>query len=298
MTAQETETAWGPLAEPIHDGEPDDPRPYRDNAFLSFWDRERGLSGITHVSTSPNAEGRRARVTVRLENSDEEVIEPLDPGTFASESITVDLDTGFEIDTPRISGRIEMTPLHALAPYSGDNAPKEFSLDRDHPLMHYQRAAKVTGRLRVDATEVEVDGFGFRDRTWGFREESSSVEEYYGAMWVFDEFAISAMRLRGQDGREAVIGWVLHADGTRTDVVDTAMIRDASGLFAAEELTLAGGEKLTVRSEGRAATFWCPMGWERSGPVLSAYDQFDTLRTDRGDLGFGLLEQGIVRRLP
>jgi hypothetical protein len=39
------------------------------------------------------------------------------------------------------------------------------------------------------------------------------------------------------------------------------------------------------------------MGWERSGPTLSAYDEFCALRTADGAVGFGLVEQGIVKRL-
>ena len=67
---------WGPLAQPLHADIPDDPRPWRDNAFLCFWDPAKRLTGVMHISASPNAAGgRRARVSVRLGNSTVEVIE-------------------------------------------------------------------------------------------------------------------------------------------------------------------------------------------------------------------------------
>src|SRR5690349_4800511 len=70
--------SWGPLAQPLHAEVPDDPRPWRDNAFLCFWDPAKRLTGVMHVSASPNATGgRRARVSVRLGNATVEVLEPL-----------------------------------------------------------------------------------------------------------------------------------------------------------------------------------------------------------------------------
>jgi hypothetical protein len=294
--SMDTTADWGPLARPIHHDIPDGSRPWRDNAFLCFWDPARELSGVMHVSTSPNAEGRRARVSVKLGTTSVEVIEPLDPGTWNSASISFDPNAGFTIDSPQVSGEVRTTPLYALANFAGDASPVVFGLDRENPLSHFQRGAAVTGHLVVDGQEVEVNGHAFRDRTWGFRDESSSLDEYYGWMWVFDGFAVAAFRLLGQDGSDSTLGYVLTDDGT-TDVIAASITRDASGLFAATEMELADGRRIGVRNMGRHSSFWCPMGWERSGPVLSAYDEFCALRTDDGTKGFGMIEQGITRRL-
>jgi hypothetical protein len=300
MTVSETTiTSWGPLAQPLHTDIPDDPRPWRDNAFFCFWDAERQLSGMMHISASPNADGgRRARVSVKLASESIEVIEQLGFSTWDSESITFDPHAGFVVDSPRLSGSLRSVPLHPLAVFAGESAPKAFSLDSEHPLHHYQRSALVTGRLTVNGTTVEVDGFGYRDRTWGFRDESSSVEEYYGTMWVFPEFSVSALRLLGRDGRTATLGYVLGADGATVGVTGMSMVRDGAGLFIASRIDTADGNALDVRLQDRVATFWCPMGHEeQAGPTLSAYDEFGHLRTEDGLAGFGLLEQGITRKL-
>jgi len=293
-TALET-TGWGPLSEPVHTDIPAADRPWRDNAFLSFWDPARGVCGTLHTSTSPNAEGRRARFSVQCGGTSVELMEPLEPGTFTSESITFDASAGFTVDSPRVQAEITMTPFRALADYTGDRAPKAFSLDQDRPLMHYQRAATVTGRITLDGHTTEIEGTGFRDRTWGFRDESASVSEYFGYMWVFPSVAITSMRLLGGDGSDATLGFFLTDEAA--PVQKMSLTRDASGLFAASELILADGHTLNVRATGRPAGFWCPMGWERTGPVLSAYDEFCNLRTADGEEGFGLIEQGIVKRL-
>lgn len=298
MTETLTDTSWGPLAQPLHAEVPDDPRPWRDNAFLCFWDPAKRLTGVMHVSTSPNASGgRRARVSVRLGDATAEIIEPLALATWSSESITFDPDAGFQVDGPGISGSLSFAPLHALAVFLGESAPKAFSLDAEHPLHHYQRSARVHGRLTVHGQTVEVDGFGYRDRTWGFREESASVAEYYGCMWVFPEFSVSAIRLLGQDGKIATIGFVCDVEGT-VPVTGMSIVRDAAGLFLAMRIDRRDGAAVEARLVERYGTFWCPMGLEeQAGPTLSAYDEWHSIRTADGVEGFGLLEQGITRQL-
>lgn len=299
MSDTQSATTWGPLAQPLHTDVPDDPRPWRENAFFCFWDPAQELTGIMHISASPNAKGgRRARVSVRLGAETFEVIEPLGFDTFDSDSITFAPDSGFTIDSPQLSGTIAGTPLHPLAVFAGETAPEAFSLDTEHPIHHYQQSAKVTGELTVGGRTVTVDGHGYRDRTWGFRDESSSVEEYYGTMWVFPGFSISALRLLGRDGRAATLGYKLGADGSIEDVTGMSLVRDGAGLFLSTRIETAGGEPLDVELEERLATFWCPMGEERQdGATLSAYDELGRLRTADGVEGFGLLEQGIIRKL-
>ncbi|MCW3013487.1 MAG: hypothetical protein JWO02_579 [Solirubrobacterales bacterium] len=299
MTQTDAATSWGPLAQPLHTNVPDDPRPWRENAFFCFWDPAQDLTGIMHISASPNAKGgRRARVSVQLGAESHEVIETLGFDTFDSESITFHPESGFTIDSPTISGTISGTPLHARAVFAGETAPEAFSLDREHPIHHYQQSARVTGELTIGGRTITVDGHGYRDRTWGFRDESSSVEEYYGTMWVFPDFALSALRLLGRDGRAATLGYKLGADGSSEAVTAMSLVRDGAGLFVATRIETAGGELLDISLQERRATFWCPMGEERQdGATLSAYDELGRLRTADGVEGFGLLEQGITRKL-
>jgi hypothetical protein len=292
MTTVEA-TDWGPLSEPIHNEIPDGAPPWRDNAFLAFWDPGSDLVGTLHTSTSPNAEGRRARFSVQSGGTTVELVEELEPGSFSSDSITFSAGAEFSIASPRVSGQVTTAPLFPLADYTGDKSPEAFSLDKRQPLMHYQRAATVTGRLEIDGKAVTIDGHGFRDRTWGYRDESSSVAEYFGFMFVFPSFALTTMKLRGASGGEMVLGNVL-ADGA-TVVDEASMTRDASGLFAATEVKVADGRSISIRGVERRAGFWCPMGWERTGPTLSAFDEFLTIRTGDGEEGFGMVEQGILK---
>ena len=296
MTTTVQTTDWGPLSEPVHTDVPSTDRPWRDNAFVCFWDPERDVVGTLHTSTSPNAEGRRARFSLQSGGTTVELVEELEPGSFSSASVSFEAGASFSVHSERVEAVVTTTPLHALADYTGDRAPMAFSLDKDQPLMHYQRAATVKGRVTLDGTTIELDGTGFRDRTWGFRDESSSVAEYYGLMWVFPELTVTSMRLLGEDGKLATLGYFL-TDENATPVKDMTLTRDASGLFAAARVEPETGPAIDVRATGRPAGGWCPMGWERPGPTVSAYDEFCNLRASDGREGFGLIEQGILKRV-
>ena len=290
-TVQSTE--WGPLSEPIHTDIPDGARPWRDNAFVAFWDADRDVVGTLHTSTSPNAEGRRARFSVQTAGRTIELMEDLEPGSFSSESISFNAGAEFSISSDRVQGTITTTPLFALADYTGDRSPEAFSLDKEQPLMHYQRAATATGELVIDGQPIAIDGNAFRDRTWGYRDESASVAEYFGCWFILPSLAVTSMKLRGASSAEMVLGNVLEEKAT---VISSASLaRDASGLFAATSIETVDGRTLELRLAERRAGFWCPMGIERTGPTLSAFDEFFTVRTPDGEEGFGMCEQGILK---
>src|SRR5437016_5702647 len=254
-------STWGPLAEPIHtEPLPAGRPPFRDNAYLAFWDRAGEVQGVFHVSTSPNAEGRRARFSLAAGGlRPVEVVEPLEPGAFDSPSIGFDLDQRITVDAPGLRGELRCTPRFALADYSnGSIIPP---LVPGEPLQHFQRAAFVEGRFTVGGREVVVDGFGMRDRTWGYRDESVSIAEYIAVIALFDDFAVTSMRFLGADGADRTEGYRL-ADAAEA-VAAMGITRDASGLLAAAHLTMADGRPLELRVAGRLGGFWVPMGWER-----------------------------------
>ena len=285
---------WGPLAEPVHHDVVDE-RPWRDNAYLCFWDPTHDLYGALHVSTSPNAEGRRARLTVHVGDRMEQIVESVEPGTVSSKSITFDFGDRFMVDGPTLSGELVWSPRFALADYTGDRAPAGFEYDVKEPLAHYQRAAAVTGNLRVADTDYKVQGEGVRDRTWGFRDESLNLRETIGFFWVFPDYAISAFRVMLTNGTEKLQGYRLTSAGA--DPVERFSIRrDAMGLFAGTEIGFEDGSSTDVRADRRGGHF-SPMGTERTGPTHSAYDEFSVLRRADGVTGFGMIEQGVVRQM-
>jgi hypothetical protein len=286
------DATWGPLAEPLHTGAagPDDP-PWRENAFFSFWDRDRAVAGAVHVSTSPNAEGRRARASIAIGAVAAETIEPLEPMCVTSETIAVDLAGGVRVDGSELRADLAYAPRFTPADYCGFLAP----LAGLPPLAHWQQGAEVTGWVEVAGTRVPVAGQGFRDRTWGYRDESRMFVEYLAAGLCFEAFDLTLIKQLDAGGAVATGGYVL---GTAArPVVDLALVRSAAGLARTVTVTLADGEPLKLAVAAPTAGFWVPMGPERAGPTLSAYDEFVPVDAGLHGTGFGSFEHGILRRL-
>ncbi|MFC7504976.1 DUF7065 domain-containing protein [Nocardioides sp. CPCC 206347] len=301
-TASPAATLWGPLAEPIHNDEagPGDPV-WKDNGYLSFWDVERQVFGTFHVSTSPNGTGaRRARCSVLLGGEGGrvvEVIEDLEPGTFTSQSISFGLDGTITVDHPDLVARLQNSPIHQPADYSTtDLIP---ALVPGKPLQHFQQACRLVGTFDAVGVQYDVDGFGMRDRTWGFRDESAQWAEYAGLVGVFDggddQVFVTAMKFLGTDGVMKADGFVIDADGSHS-ITEIGFRRTAAAQFLAGTLTLADGSVRVVTLTDRLAGFFVPMGAETDGPAFGTYDDFMQLELD-GGTGAGFFEQGIVHRV-
>ncbi|ASR01234.1 hypothetical protein [Gordonia rubripertincta] len=288
-------TAWGPLAEPLHDDAagPSDPI-WKDNAYLSYWDVERRIFGSFHFSTSPNGDGaRRARCSLLVGGDEIEIIEPLDRGSYAGESLTFGLDGTITVDHPELQAQFVNAPLHT---------PADFSLHElipplvpGKPLQHFQQACTMRGTIELRGSRVEVDGFGMRDRTWGFRDEAAQWAEYAGLVAVFGDSFLSVMKFLGMDGTLATDGYLIDATGSR-HIEDVTFRRTAAAQFLAARFTLEDGQEHTCVMRHRDAGFFVPMGAETEGPAFGTYDDFMTLELD-GSPGAGFFEQGIVHRV-
>lgn len=286
---------WGALATPVTTDRPAVDLPWRDNAFYGVWDHATHVYGAFHVSTSPNAEGRRARASVSLDGRVVEVVEPLEPGSFRSESITFELDGRLTVRAPGLEVDLELEPHCRPVDYSGSGVFPGAS--DDHPMQHWQSGATVTGRVVVGGESRTLGGHGFRDRTWGFRDETAAIREYTaGVLQYGDDAMLSLMKFLRPDGRLLLEGRLLGRDGVE-HVTAIDVVRDAAGLLSALEIVV-DGRGVTLRRTDRVAGFWVPMGPDgRRGPVMAAYDEYSHFVADDGTAVFGLVEHGVVRTL-
>lgn len=288
---------WGELAHQIRQDHPGtDKPPWKDNAYVCFWDPSTAVYGIVHVSTSPNAEGRRARASFSVNGRVAEVVEELDAGTWTSASISFDPQGHITVRTPEIDATLDLALRGPYADYTASGIVPALVEGEEAP-QHFQGAVTVAGTVRVDNVETDVDGIGMRDRTWGFRDESAQFPEYYGIIIDVGGRMLTIMKFARADGGSVTDGFVL-SDGDPVPASEiTGLRRDPAGLFAAATVTTATGETLSLRMTRRLAGFWVPMGWEREGPTMSSYDELIEVTTSDGQIGHGLVEQGIVRRL-
>jgi hypothetical protein len=282
------------LSRPIHELTlPSGSPPWRDNAFLLFWDPKADIYGSAHVSTSPNAEGRRARFSLTVAGETVEIVEPLAPNSFASESLTFDVQNNqVRVRSAQVSADLELRPRFAVADYAASGIFP--SVDPSSAVQHYQQGLTATGKIRLPDRAVTVDAHGLRDRTWGYRDESVSIQEYVALVASFPDHTLTVMRMLAADGSDRMEGYRL--TDTAEPLKGFGVTRDAAGFFVEGHLASASTE-FDMRAVDRRAGFWVPMGALRRAPAIRAYDEFVALRTSDGDNGFGVVEQAVVHRL-
>jgi hypothetical protein len=284
------------MGHPIREDKPDAPFAWRDNAYLGFWDATNDVYGSVHVSTSPNAEGRRARASVSVRGRSVELVEELAPGTFAGEHIDFGLDGRIRVAAHDLVLDVRMSPRSPVADYSTGGVLSD--LVPDEPLQHLQQAVRVDGEVTVAGRAFEqatIRGRGLRDRTWGYRDESVSMHEFAFLMVGLPDRDISVIKFLHGDGTTKAHGFVL--EDTATEFHSLDLTWDASGQVSAADLEFGDGGTLTLRRTATVGGFWVPMGVERRGPAMSCYDQFVAVETSDGEQGFGIFEAGIIRRL-
>lgn len=286
---------WGALAKPLHAVIPhgDGKAAWKDNAYVAFWDEAQDAFGILHMSTSPNAEGRRARLSLSIGGIAIEVIEELPPASYRSKSIEFDLSGRIRVDHPELTLDLQATPRLAVADYAVNHVIPPMN---GAPVEHFQVTVDLKGPVTIKDRQTVLEATGIRDRTWGYRDESINIKEYFWYFATFKDFSITAMRFFADDIPERIDGFVLRADGVQP-VTGLGVVRDASGLAAEVIATLDDGTELSMRSQGRRGGFWIPMSWERRGPAMSAYDEFAPFALPDGSPGYGVAEHGTVRQL-
>jgi len=301
-----TKSIWGPLAEPPHPDAagPDDP-PWRDNAFFSLVDPARRAGAVVHFSTSPNAPGTRARASVAAEGRTAELVEALEPGVMSSPSIKLDLEGGIvSVDSRDLSLELHYTPRFVIADYTKLEGFFTPLREDKEPLQHFQQGVDVTGWIEIEGHRTDVRGQGFRDRSWGFRDDQragarpddSKVTTEYIALGVcMEQCDLTLMKMLNAGGETNVGGFVI--TDTLRRVVNAELTRDAAGLLDALDVEIEDGEKVSLRTGPPRMGFWLPLGVPRKGPVLSAYDEIVSVDGGAHGVGGGIFEHGTVRRL-
>ncbi len=273
----DTATDWGPIGEPLHPGAagPDDPI-YRENAFLTFaaltGEHETDpVYGEVHVSTSPNSDGgRRARFTLVRRGRVTEVVEPLDAGSFRSDSIDFDPAGPATVKTGRINAELTYTPRFVPGNYT-ENAV--LGTVQESTLNHYQQGVDVHGRFEIDGESFEITSPGFRDRTWGYRDEPKQWIDGYGFCVNADDFDFTCIRNMDPEHHAVTDGFLLSKDGSLS-LTGIEFHWDPNMLDRAE-LTFADGSVRTITNRARQYTpVWFPMGPGRTAPSITTWSEY------------------------
>lgn len=293
MSSAASAPEWGPIGEPakVDAAGPDDPV-YRDNAFLTFWSLEGDdpTYGEVHVSTSPNSEGRRARFTIYRGGKVTNVFEPLEPGSFTSESIHFDPRGLATVKAEGVSAEIRYAPRFVPGDYT-ENAV--LGSVQQVTLNHYQQGVEVTGSFDVGGESFELTTRGFRDRTWGYRDEPKQWIDGFGFCVTTEDFDFTCIRNMDNHENTVTDGFLLSAEGSLA-LSDIVFHWDPNMLDHAD-LTFADGSERTITNVNRQYTpIWFPMGPGRTAPSITTWSEYCTFDA-WGSTGHGIVGHWVRR---
>jgi hypothetical protein len=295
VTTSERVSSWGRICEPLHTDleiDPDGPS-WRENAFFTFWDRGKGIYGQAHFTTSPNAGVRKARCHVWTGDRLVEIIEPLEPMSFHSQSIDVELTGQVTVRSAGFDFDFSATPRFEQCNYSqSDTVP---SIVAGQPLHHYQGSGNFEASLKAGDERIEFSGVCFRDRTWGYREDSAWIE-YYGIMCCFEDSDLTWLKFMSAPEDQRARGFLM--GGRQGEIVETLVTeRDSLGTIRSTDLTLDDATVLRAEmAQSACPAQFVPAGTPRGGRALTVYDLFQPTFVD-GHEGMAFVEQAVLRQL-
>jgi hypothetical protein len=287
---------WGPLATPIHaEMQPRDANgtTWRDYALFCWWDPTSEVYVMTHHMSSPDLQTPgRTRVSATVGDRSFEVIEQNPPGSYDSESITLDLAGHLRVTHPKLDLEVTFDPTYQAVDFH--RAKGMPTLTPDTPLHHYEHPLRAHGSITLKGDSRSFDAVGLRDRTWGYRSETAQWAEYQYLMADLRDAFLILLKMKGTVDAQRDIGLLL-TDGAQQNV-EFSWAFNGSGLFNDVTAELPDGQ-LRLDIVTRPAGFWVPMGWRQTGTVMSAFDDFVLMRASDGRDIAGLATYGVLRQL-
>jgi hypothetical protein len=294
---------------------------FNESMYFNFFDPERSLGGFVRIGNRAN-EGH-AETTVTLFLPDGRVLfsferppiagnEAMDAGGLRFDVIEpgrklrtryegrlVELHEPREMADPRKAfgnnpkRQVRLDLAHeAVGPIygsAGSDEEESRSAERQFARAHYEQHMRVTGRVRIDGEELEIEGFGLRDHSWGPR-TWQAIEGYEWLTMNFGADLGAMISVIRRDGRARVGGVVVRGD--EIDAVKDAVVEadyEENGLFhkaVRARIETRKGERLEISGTVRA---FIPLRNRRAGMATHIGEGMTEWRL--GDrVGYGLSE--------
>lgn len=287
---------WGPNSYPVRTEIEEGAPPWKDHAYLAFWDPAQEVYGFLHWNSSPNHPTSKAQLNISIKGEFLDIREDLPArDRWTSESIDFDLLNSITITHPRLKGDLLLTARRMPINFGPSGSIPAFP--GQTPLQHFQHPLSMNGSLVFDGKELELNATGYRTRTWGYRDDSVQFPEYYYLWASFDDFEVAVIKHLHPDGVARAGGGLVTDDGV-VPVRDLHIPKDAAGFAIETRYEFADGTELVIDGQERVWSGWCPIGLpRRDGATFAAFDEILRLRTSDGREGWGQSEYGYVRRV-
>ncbi len=120
--------------------------------------------------------------------------------------------------------------------------------------------------------------------------------EYYATLLAFDDFDAAAMKYLVRDGMTPPHGQL---SGARNDTVVASSVRRRYETVRSPNSisNLANGSTLVLSFSPPDAQIFCPFNRPTGPEAITSYQDFVEVRTGDGAVGYGIMDQGILRTL-
>jgi hypothetical protein len=287
------------MIEAKHEGfQASGPGIWNDSHFFSFFDENSAIEAICKVGVLPNQGKAHTWLVVWQEG---ELIDyrfdwnlPLPAGNIDDLRLgAFRIRMAEPLQTFRISARTPQCELdllwHGIMPvfdYRGAQA----LADKVAP-NHYQQAGRVTGEVTCGGSRHRVDGFGYRDRSWGERDFSSLAEFKAVQGQLGTTCSFMGMKFRTRTGALLAAGYLF--DQGRTIAIADVGVHIGSLEFGTTSrqrggyLTDVNGARFEWAGEAVGS-----YGYSY-GQVIAGHEIVHFRIGDRD--GWGWLEEGVTR---
>jgi hypothetical protein len=245
---------------------PDNPL-WQESVVLHWYDQRQAIGGWHRIGHEANNQGGRAAIWSfifdrsgwQYRRCNEVALTPADkfPNGFgAGSALRFAYEGGaaiWVIDDGPLSARLECRNLFPLVdpfPPGDELAAKRFP-------NHFEVAGRVTGEVTYENRKVSIDGYGYRDHSWGPRDwQIGMLNHRWFTGTLGAELSFAAITAQAQSGRLIRTGYVRRKGETIVArAVDVVAYMEPDGLThrgGEIRLTLPDGEPVHIQCTARA----------------------------------------------
>ena len=244
-----------------HTHAPDSDELWQESFVLYFWDAERACYSFLRIAQTPNYQGGTAQIMLNIwtpvgfyKHTDDLV--PYDGSGRKQTSLTIGKDLvsyafdgnfNWKIDDPKygVEANLVFTGYHR-----GINpVPSNSDFARHAIPNHTQAFGAVKGEVSISGRKFAIDGYGWRDHSWGFRDWLSiRCHRFFPAIFSKDLY-LSNFSFVSSEG-QFVKGAVLVRDGKMYFVNDITLVAHMG-----EDAVSNCGGHCTFRAGGETYVF-------------------------------------------
>jgi hypothetical protein len=284
---------------------------WQESVLLHWYDPRQGIGGWHRIGHEPNNQGGRAALwsyvfdragwqyrrctEVPLTDGDRM---PNGFGAGAALCFAYENDAAvWSVRDGELEARLECRNLYPLV----DPFPPGDAIAAKRFPHHFEVAGRVTGTLCYQSRRVSIEGYGYRDHSWGPRDwQNGMLNHRFFTGTLGDALSFAAITVQAPSGNLNRVGYISRAgEVLHAKTVDVIAYMEPDGLThrgGELRLELADGELIHVRFQARAGVLFqrgnvvmVEMMCDAQGHGLTGYCDAEISSNPRNGTGAPLL---------